>query len=114
MDVLDPGTALDRNWHKALALQLRLATFRNKRTPVMTRYTGLNLTATPELLAGGRSSAARHVTASCLPGLLLAPCCCLGAMGLLLLLLGVHLLLVLLHLLLLKATALRFESSMYS
>lgn len=82
-----------------------------KHPPVITRYTGLNFTATPELLAGGRSSAARHVTASCLPSLLLAPCCCLGATGLLLLLLGVHLLLlVLLHLLLLKATDLRIPT----
>lgn len=79
------------------------------RAPVITRYTGLNL-ATPELLlpAGGRLSAARQVTASCLPGLLRdKDCCCRqAALGCLLLpALKAHPLLLLLLLLALKLRA---------
>jgi hypothetical protein len=76
----------------------------------MTKYTGLNL-ATPELLllAGGLLSA-RHVTASCLEGVLLSPCCCLAATCVLLLKLLLLMILLLLQLLLVSGSSLHTKA----
>lgn len=79
-------------------------------TPVMTKYTGLNL-ATPELLllAGGLLSA-RHVTASCLERVLLCPCCCFAATCVLLRKLLLLTILLLLQLLLVNGSSLHTKA----